>query len=143
MRLPLLLTYFTRGGSQSQAISEVTTPSGLKIEELKLGDGPAPQPGQTINVHYIGWLENGTEFNNSHKAGAPVDFKIGTGDVIKGWDEGLITMKVGGKRRLSIPSDWLMDREGGHRLSHPTAIWSSKLNFWESSNPLDSGLLLH
>ena len=96
--------FLTRGGSQTKALSEVTTPSGLKIEELRLGTGAAPRPGQTINVHYIGWLANGTEFNNSHKAGAPVDFKIGTGDVIKGWDEGLITMKVGGKRRLTIPS---------------------------------------
>jgi FKBP-type peptidyl-prolyl cis-trans isomerase len=93
-----------RGGDSSQAISEVTTPSGLKIEELKLGDGATPNPGQTITVHYIGKLANGTEFNNSYKGGAPIDFRIGVGAVIKGWDEGLMSMKVGGKRRLSIPS---------------------------------------
>jgi peptidylprolyl isomerase len=70
-----------------------------------VGDGASPQPGQTITVHYIGWLENGKEFNNSYTAGTPIDFKIGTGAVIKGWDEGLMTMKVGGKRKLTIPSD--------------------------------------
>jgi FKBP-type peptidyl-prolyl cis-trans isomerase len=93
-----------RGSSSEQVISEVTTPSGLKIEELRLGDGVSPKPGQTITVHYTGSLANGTEFNNSYKMGGPIDFKIGAGQVIKGWDEGLITMKVGGKRRLSIPS---------------------------------------
>ena len=60
--------------------------------------------GQTVTVHYIGWLENGTEFNNSHKApGKPVEFKLG--QVIEGWNEGLSTMKVGGKRKLFIPSN--------------------------------------
>jgi FKBP-type peptidyl-prolyl cis-trans isomerase len=93
----------TRRGTQ--AGSEVTTPSGLKIQDLKVGDGASPQPGQTITVHYIGWLEDGKEFNNSYTGGRPIDFKIGTGGVIKGWDEGLMTMKVGGKRKLIIPSD--------------------------------------
>ena len=93
----------TRRGTQ--AGSEVTTASGLKMQDLKVGDGASPQPGQTITVHYIGWLENGKEFNNSYSGGTPIDFKIGTGNVIKGWDEGLMTMKVGGKRKLTIPSD--------------------------------------
>jgi peptidylprolyl isomerase len=83
--------------------AEVTTASGLKIQDLRVGDGPSPKMGQTVSVHYIGWLENGTEFNNSHKGpGKPVDFKLG--EVIPGWNEGLQTMKVGGKRKLFIPS---------------------------------------
>jgi len=84
--------------------NEITTPSGLKYTDLKVGDGPSPKLGQTVRVHYIGWLENGKEFNNSHKmpGGAPVEFTLGPG-LIPGWNEALPTMKVGGKRRLVIP----------------------------------------
>ena len=91
----------TRRGSQ--AGPEVTTASGLKITDLKVGDGASPKPGQTVVVHYIGWLKDDTEFNNSYKLGRPAEFKIG--EVIPGWNEGLATMKVGGKRRLYIPSN--------------------------------------
>src|SRR2546423_632869 len=86
----------------NQSATEITTPSGLKIQDLKVGDGPSPQMGQTVRVHYIGWLENGTEFNNSYKLGKPAEFRLGR--VIPGWNEGLQTMKVGGKRKLFIPS---------------------------------------
>ena len=87
----------------TQAGSEITTASGLKIQDLRVGDGASPKMGQTISVHYIGWLEDGTEFNNSYKQGVPAQFVIG--GVIPGWNEGLATMKVGGKRRLIIPSN--------------------------------------
>jgi FKBP-type peptidyl-prolyl cis-trans isomerase len=90
----------TRRGTPANA--EVTTPSGLKYQDLRVGDGASPKMGQTVTVHYIGRLENGTEFNNSYTAGRPIDFKLG--EVIEGWNEGLQTMKVGGKRRLFIPS---------------------------------------
>jgi hypothetical protein len=83
---------------------ETTTDSGLKIQDLRVGDGESPKPGQTVSVNYVGTLENGAEFDNSYKKGGPVDFRIGVGAVIKGWDEGLMGMKVGGKRRLFIPS---------------------------------------
>jgi len=87
----------------TQAVAEVTTPSGLKIQDLKVGDGPSPKMGQTVRVHYIGRLENGKEFNNSYTLGQPAEFKLG--EVIPGWNEGLQTMKVGGKRKLWIPSN--------------------------------------
>jgi len=92
----------TRRGSL--AGNEVTTASGLKYQDLRVGDGASPQMGQTVTVHYIGRLENGKEFNNSYTTGAgkPIEFKLGK--VIPGWNEGLQTMKVGGKRRLWIPS---------------------------------------
>lgn len=84
---------------------EITTASGLKYTDLALGTGATPQRGQTVTVHYTGTLENGKKFDSSLDRGTPADFRIGVGAVIKGWDEGLMTMKVGGKRRLVIPSN--------------------------------------
>lgn len=83
----------------------VTTPSGLKYVELEEGTGATPQPGQTVVVHYTGTLEDGTKFDSSRDRNQPFSFKIGIGQVIKGWDEGLSTMKVGGRRQLIIPSE--------------------------------------
>lgn len=81
----------------------VTTPSGLKYIDLVEGTGPSPSPGDNCEVHYTGWFENGTQFDSS-KGKAPFVFPIGQGRVIKGWDEGVATMKVGGKRKLIIPA---------------------------------------
>ncbi|MBI4864830.1 MAG: FKBP-type peptidyl-prolyl cis-trans isomerase [Candidatus Riflebacteria bacterium] len=82
-----------------------TMPSGLKIEDLKVGDGASPNPGQTAVVHYTGWLTDGTKFDSSVDRGRPFEFPIGAGRVIKGWDEGVATMKIGGKRKLTIPPE--------------------------------------
>ncbi|MGH9854983.1 MAG: FKBP-type peptidyl-prolyl cis-trans isomerase [Blastocatellia bacterium] len=81
----------------------VTTPSGLKYEDIIVGTGPSPQPGQEVTVHYTGTLEDGTKFDSSLDRDKPFQFPIGMGRVIKGWDEGVMTMKVGGKRKLVIP----------------------------------------
>ncbi|BDA65851.1 peptidylprolyl isomerase, FKBP-type [Rivularia sp. IAM M-261] len=83
----------------------ITTPSGLKYVEIQEGTGEAPQTGQTVKVHYTGTLEDGTKFDSSRDRGEPFKFNIGRGQVIKGWDEGLSTMKVGGRRKLIIPSE--------------------------------------
>jgi peptidylprolyl isomerase len=85
-----------------QAGNEITTESGLKYTDLKVGDGATPKLGQRVQVHYIGWLENGREFENSYKAGSPAEFELGAG-LIPGWNETLQTMKVGGKRRIIVP----------------------------------------
>ena len=85
--------------------NEITTASGLKYTDLVVGTGVTPQRGQTVTVHYTGTLENGKKFDSSLDRGTPADFRIGVGSVIKGWDEGLMTMKVGGKRRLVIPAN--------------------------------------
>ena len=80
-----------------------TTQSGLQFEELMEGTGASPQPGQTVSVHYTGWLTDGTKFDSSVDRGQPFQFQIGQGQVIKGWDEGVMSMKIGGKRKLTIP----------------------------------------
>ena len=81
----------------------VTTPSGLSYVDLVVGNGPQPMSGKTVKVHYTGWLENGTKFDSSVDRGEPFVFTIGAGEVIPGWDEGVMTMKVGGRRRLIVP----------------------------------------
>jgi peptidylprolyl isomerase len=85
----------------------VTTPSGLKITDTQVGTGAAPTPGQTVVVHYTGWLDangaKGQKFDSSLDRGEPFEFQIGQGQVIAGWDEGVATMKAGGKRTLVIP----------------------------------------
>ncbi len=82
---------------------EITTASGLKYTDEVVGTGPGPQPGQNVKVHYTGTLTNGTKFDSSRDKGQPFSFPIGTGQVIKGWDEGVMSMKVGGRRKLIIP----------------------------------------
>ena len=79
------------------------TPSGLKYVDLAEGDGRQPKKGKTVVVHYTGWLEDGTKFDSSLDRGQPFSFRIGMGQVIRGWDEGVMSMRVGGKRKLIIP----------------------------------------
>jgi len=92
------------GGGGSTPGGEVTTTSGLKYIDEVVGTGDSPKPGQNVTVHYTGTLENGTKFDSSVDRGQPYPFRIGTGAVIKGWDEGIMTMKPGGKRRLIVPA---------------------------------------
>ncbi|MCA1574809.1 MAG: FKBP-type peptidyl-prolyl cis-trans isomerase [Acidobacteria bacterium] len=83
--------------------AEVATASGLKYVDMVEGTGATPKKGQTVTVHYTGTLENGKKFDSSVDRDQPFEFRIGEGAVIKGWDEGLASMKVGGKRKLIIP----------------------------------------
>src|SRR5688572_15023517 len=80
-----------------------TTPSGLTIEDVTVGSGAVAASGQKVKVHYTGWLTNGTKFDSSKDRGDPFEFPLGAGRVIKGWDEGVQGMKIGGKRKLTIP----------------------------------------
>jgi FKBP-type peptidyl-prolyl cis-trans isomerase len=86
---------------------------GLRIIDIVVGTGDSPQPGQTVEVHYTGWLADGTKFDSSLDRGQPFSFVLGAGRVIQGWDEGVASMKVGGKRRLIIPPE-LAYGEGGY-----------------------------
>lgn len=81
------------------------TADGLQYWDIKTGAGPAAEKGQTVKVHYTGWLTNGKKFDSSVDRGQPFIFHLGAGQVIKGWDEGVAGMKVGGKRQLRIPPE--------------------------------------
>src|SRR3954466_12141038 len=83
--------------------NETTTPSGLKFTDIETGTGATAQVGQKAKVHYTGWLKNGRKFDSSVDRNEPFEFTLGAGMVIKGWDEGVAGMKVGGKRKLEIP----------------------------------------
>jgi FKBP-type peptidyl-prolyl cis-trans isomerase FkpA len=85
-------------------MKSTTTASGLVIEELTIGTGATAAAGKKVSVHYTGWLTNGTKFDSSKDRGNPFIFPLGKGHVIKGWDEGVAGMKVGGKRKLTVPA---------------------------------------
>lgn len=89
-----------------------TTASGLQIIDQVVGTGVQPQAGQTVIVNYTGYLDNGTKFDSSYDRNQPYEFVLGAGQVIRGWDEGISTMKVGGKRRLIVPPELAYGAQG-------------------------------
>lgn len=99
----------------------ITTASGLKYEDLQVGSGTLAEAGKTVSVHYTGWLEDGTKFDSSLDRGQPFEFVLGAGYVIKGWDEGVAGMKVGGKRRLIIPAALGYGERGAGGVIPPNA----------------------
>jgi len=100
---------------------EITTPSGLKYTDQQVGTGEEAKAGKTVYVHYTGWLENGTKFDSSHDRKQPFSFALGAGQVIKGWDEGVQGMKIGGKRRLTIPASIGYGSRGAGGVIPPNA----------------------
>jgi peptidylprolyl isomerase len=109
------------GLAMAYAGQSATTPSGLKIEFMKEGTGPKPQKGQRVVVHYTGTLEDGKKFDSSRDRGAPFDFKVGMGEVIPGWDEGLMLMKVGDRAKLTIPPQLGYGARGAGGVIPPNA----------------------
>ena len=101
--------------------SPMKTSSGLEYTDEVIGTGAQPQRGDTVTVHYSGYLDDGTKFDSSLDRGRPFDFQIGVGQVIKGWDEGVSTMQVGGKRRLLIPSELGYGSRGAGGVIPPNA----------------------
>jgi FKBP-type peptidyl-prolyl cis-trans isomerase FkpA len=101
----------TEGSTSFSAALEVDTtlltktPSGLRYQDVKVGEGAQAVPDRTVSVHYTGWLTNGEKFDSSRDRNQPFGFNLGAGQVIAGWDEGVAGMKVGGRRKLVIPAD--------------------------------------
>ena len=105
----------------AEPAKEVVTASGLKYQDLAPGSGEEARPGTVVRVHYTGWLENGTKFDSSLDRNEPFSFKLGAGNVIKGWDEGVAGMKIGGKRRLVIPPALGYGRQGAGGVIPPNS----------------------
>jgi len=95
--------------------------SGLEIEDQIVGDGDEAVAGQTVEVHYTGWLTNGTKFDSSHDRNQTFSFKLGAGQVIAGWDQGVAGMKVGGTRKLTIPPEMGYGERGAGGVIPPNA----------------------
>jgi peptidylprolyl isomerase len=116
----------TLAAAPSRAQQPVTTASGLKIIDAKVGSGAQPKTGQVAVVHYTGWLYDngakGKKFDSSVDRGQPFEFPVGQGRVIKGWDEGVASMKIGGRRTLIIPANLAYgDRSVGNGLIPPNS----------------------
>jgi len=111
-------------GSESSASEgkEIVTSSGLQYIDQVVGTGDVAKAGQTVSVHYTGWLTNGTKFDSSVDRGQPFSFPLGAGRVIKGWDEGVQGMKVGGKRKLTIPANLGYGARGAGGVIPPNAM---------------------
>lgn len=99
----------------------IKTDSGLQYVDLKEGTGERARAGDTVEVHYTGWLKDGTKFDSSKDRGEPFSFRLGSRQVIKGWDEGVAGMRVGGKRKLIIPPELGYGARGAGRVIPPNA----------------------
>ncbi|MGE0493357.1 MAG: FKBP-type peptidyl-prolyl cis-trans isomerase [Vulcanimicrobiota bacterium] len=122
--LTLLLTLTLVAGAAFAKEGEtkvVTTDSGLKYEVIKEGDGAVAKAGDKVKVHYTGWLTDGKKFDSSVDRGQPFQFNLGAGQVIKGWDEGVAGMKVGEKRKLTIPPELGYGARGAGGVIPPNA----------------------
>ena len=102
-------------------MTQTTTASGLVIDELELGSGDTPQKGRMVSVHYTGWLTDGRKFDSSKDRNDPFVFPLGAGHVIRGWDEGVQGMQVGGKRKLTIPPELGYGARGAGGVIPPNA----------------------
>lgn len=109
------------GGPPPVSGQLMPTPSGLEYIEVQVGAGAAASAGQQVSVHYTGWLTNGTKFDSSVDRGQPFQFALGRGQVIRGWDEGVAGMRVGGKRRLIIPPNLGYGASGAGGVIPPNA----------------------
>ena len=118
---PMATAAQTGGGPPPVSAQATVTASGLKIIEIKIGTGDEVQKGQTVSVHYTGWLADGTKFDSSLDRGQPISFVLGGGQIIPGFDEGVAGMRVGGERRLILPPDLAYGAQGRSPQIPPNA----------------------
>jgi FKBP-type peptidyl-prolyl cis-trans isomerase len=109
------------GGQASTSSASATSPSSLIIKDEVVGTGPAAKAGDTVTVDYTGWLTDGTKFDSSLDRNEPFSFELGAGQVIAGWDQGVAGMKVGGKRKLTIPPELGYGAQGAGGVIPPNA----------------------
>lgn len=110
-----------QGGPPPVSGQPTPTPSGLQYIEVAPGTGAEARPGQRVTVHYTGWLTDGTKFDSSRDRNTPFTFALGRGQVIRGWDEGVAGMRVGGQRRLIIPANLGYGQSGAAGVIPPNA----------------------
>lgn len=152
MKLPFRKTYYTAVAaiaitmSTSAGIAQnqgwpiaaeqkpITTRTGLQYVDLEVGKGPTPPPGTYVSVQYTGWLTNKTKFDSSLDRKEPFEFKLGAGQVIPGWDEGVATMRVGGKRRLVVPPTLGYGASGAAGVIPPNATLVFDVQLLKFSN---------
>ena len=128
----LMIAGIACGGTETITM---TTESGLQIEALVVGTGDEAQAGSTVSVHYTGWLVDGTKFDSSLDRGTPFEFVLGRGQVIPGWDEGVASMKVGGKRKLTIPPELAYGDRGAGSVIPPGATLVFEVELLEVRQP--------
>jgi FKBP-type peptidyl-prolyl cis-trans isomerase len=121
VRSPIINVGPTGGNLNDRDKERETMSGGLQSEDLKVGSGAEAKSGHTVAVHYTGWLTNGTKFDSSLDRGQPFSFQLGAGRVIKGWDEGVAGMKVGGQRKLTIPPELGYGARGAGAVIPPGA----------------------
>ena len=110
-------------------MSTITTASGLQYEDIKVGSGATATAGKMVSVHYTGWLTDGSKFDSSKDRNEPFDFNLGAGQVIKGWDEGVQGMQVGGVRKLTIPASLGYGARGAGGVIPPNATLVFEVEF--------------
>ena len=110
-------------------MSMITTASGLQYEEVKIGSGATAKAGNLVSVHYTGWLTDGKKFDSSKDRNEPFEFNLGAGQVIKGWDEGVQGMQVGGVRKLTIPAALGYGARGAGGVIPPNATLVFEVEF--------------
>ena len=134
----LIAFFFISNLAFSQSGDTLTTASGLKYIITTKGKGKKAENGKSVDVNYIGMLTDGTEFDNSYKRGEPIEFTLGAGMVIKGWDEGIALMNVGDKMRLIIPPDLAYGEKGAGKVIPPNATLIFDVELMNVHKPLKS-----
>ncbi len=119
----------SKGDEKAMEQEYITTDSGLQYMVIQEGEGTPAQPGDMVEVHYTGWLMDGTKFDSSVDRGQPFAFKLGIGQVIKGWDEGVAGMKPGEKRMLILKPELAYGKRGAGRVIPPNATLKFEVEF--------------